>query len=164
MNATDQLLAMEEIKQLKARYFRGMDTKDWALFRSVFTDDVVVDSSRGFIPQDYRSRPIEPGAEVGPPDESMYYVGADAFVEALQGILEGVVTVHHGHTPEIEILSEEEACGTWAMEDKLRWPPGADIHTLHGYGHYYETYRKVNGRWLIKTTRLSRVRVDITHG
>ena len=29
---------IEAIKQLKARYFRLMDTKDWAGFRAVFTD------------------------------------------------------------------------------------------------------------------------------
>jgi hypothetical protein len=35
----------EAIKQLKARYFRTMDTKDWAGMRQVFTDDVVVDTT-----------------------------------------------------------------------------------------------------------------------
>ena len=36
---------IEAIKQLKARYFRTMDTKDWAAMRQVFTDDVVMDTS-----------------------------------------------------------------------------------------------------------------------
>ena len=36
---------VEEIKKLKARYFRGLDSKDWDLYASVFTDDVVVDIS-----------------------------------------------------------------------------------------------------------------------
>ena len=36
---------VEAIKQLKARYFRTMDTKDWAAMRQVFTDDVVIDTS-----------------------------------------------------------------------------------------------------------------------
>ena len=31
---------IEAIKQLKARYFRTMDTKDWAGMREVFADDV----------------------------------------------------------------------------------------------------------------------------
>ena len=30
MNPIDRLIAIEEIKQLKARYFRCVDTKDWA--------------------------------------------------------------------------------------------------------------------------------------
>ena len=36
---------IEAIKQLKARYFRTMDTKDWAGMRQVFTDDVVMDTT-----------------------------------------------------------------------------------------------------------------------
>jgi hypothetical protein len=44
MNASDHLLAIEQIKQLKARYFRCMDTKDWAGLRSVFCDDAVFDA------------------------------------------------------------------------------------------------------------------------
>ena len=34
---------VEAIKQLKARYFRTVDTKDWAGMRQVFADDVVID-------------------------------------------------------------------------------------------------------------------------
>ncbi len=34
------LWEIEQIKQLKARYFRGVDAEDWDLFRSVFTEDV----------------------------------------------------------------------------------------------------------------------------
>ena len=36
MTATDRLLAIEEIKQLKARYFRCMDQKKWDEFEAVF--------------------------------------------------------------------------------------------------------------------------------
>ena len=32
---------VEEIKKLKARYFRALDTKDWELYRSGFTEDLV---------------------------------------------------------------------------------------------------------------------------
>ena len=44
------------------------------------------------------------------------------------------------------------------MEDMLRWPNGME---MHGYGHYHETYAKVDGRWLIRTTTLTRLRVDM---
>ncbi len=129
---------IEAIKQLKARYFRTMDTKDWAAMREVFTDDVVVDttSSGGGVVE-----------------------GADAFIAFLRDIIGDVVTVHHGHMPEIELTSATSATGIWAMEDMLRWPNGME---LHGYGHYHETYEKVAGEWRIKTTTLSRLRVDVT--
>jgi hypothetical protein len=32
---------------------------------------------------------------------------------------------------------------------------------MHGYGHYHETYEKVDGRWRIKTITLTRLRVDV---
>ena len=32
---------LEAIRQLKARYFRFMDTKDWDAWRELFTDDVL---------------------------------------------------------------------------------------------------------------------------
>ena len=43
MDAAEQLLAIEEIKQLKARYFRCMDTKDWDGFGQVFAPNAVLD-------------------------------------------------------------------------------------------------------------------------
>ena len=38
-----ELEDLEQIRQLKARYFRFMDTKQWELLATVFTDDVNID-------------------------------------------------------------------------------------------------------------------------
>ena len=73
----------------------------------------------------------------------------------LRSNIEAVTTVHHGHMPEIDVTSETTATGVWAMEDIVETP--GDI--LHGYGHYWETYRKVDGKWLIETLHLTRTRV-----
>lgn len=129
---------VEAIKQLKARYFRTMDTKDWAGMRRVFADDVVMDTSSS-------------GGGV--------IAGADEFLAFLEPTLDGVVTVHHGHMPEIEVTSPTTATGIWSMEDMLRWPDGTE---MHGYGHYHETYEKVDGEWRIKTSTLTRLRADFT--
>src|SRR3546814_15174682 len=43
MTDTERLWAIEAIRALKARYFHGVDTKDAALLRSVFTDDAITD-------------------------------------------------------------------------------------------------------------------------
>ncbi len=131
---------VEAIKQLKARYCRTMDTKDWAAMRKVFADDVTVDSA-------------DSGGNVT--------TGADAFLEFLQGAIGSAVTVHHCHMPEIEITSSTAASGVWAMEDMLRWPSGME---LHGYGHYHETYEKRDGEWRISSTKLTRLRMDFTEG
>jgi uncharacterized protein (TIGR02246 family) len=127
---------VEAIKQLKARYFRTMDTKDWDGMRAVFADGVVMDTT-------------ESGGGV--------IAGADAFVAFLRETLADVVTVHHGHMPEITVTSATTATGVWAMEDHLRWPDGT---TLHGFGHYHETYEQATGDWRIATSTLTRLRMD----
>jgi hypothetical protein len=43
LSTAEQLAEIEAIKQLKARYFRLMDTKDWEGFAKVFASDVEVD-------------------------------------------------------------------------------------------------------------------------
>lgn len=129
---------LEAIRQLKARYFRTMDMKDWEGMRAVFADDVVMDTTSS-------------GGGV--------ISGADAFVAFLRVTLQDVVTVHHGHMPEIEITSPTTARGIWAMQDLLKWPNGTQ---LHGYGHYHETYEKIDGAWRIKTSTLTRLRMDFT--
>jgi hypothetical protein len=63
--------------------------------------------------------------------------------------------------PEITFTSPTTAKGIWAMEDKLRWPPGSAIREMHGYGHYVETYEKRPEGWRIKSLKLTRVRVDV---
>ena len=131
---------VEAIKQLKARYCRTMDTKDWAAMRRLFTDDVEIDTTAS-------------GGSV--------VTGADAFMAFLLDAIGDVVTVHHCHTPEIEPASETTASGVWAMEDMLRWPDGTE---LHGYGHYHERYAKVDGEWRIERSELTRLRMDFTPG
>ena len=45
MDDATALLEIEAIKQLKARYCRYLDTKDWQAWRSIFADDFVSDTS-----------------------------------------------------------------------------------------------------------------------
>ena len=128
-------LEIEQIKKLKARYFRTLDTKDWAAYRSVFTDDVVMDTSQS-------------GGSV--------IEGADSFLDFLIPALEGAVTVHQGHMPEIDLASETTATGVWALQDTIWWPDGS---VMHGYGHYHESYDKSGGEWRINSSKLTRLQV-----
>ena len=132
---------IEAIKQLKARYFRCMDTKDWDGMRQVFAPDVHIDTSG---------------------DGGGIQENVDDFMAMLRSNIEDVVTVHHGHMPEIELTSPTTATGIWAMEDHLWWPEGAPLKHLHGYGHYHETYEKgADGTWRITSLLLTRLRVDL---
>lgn len=146
MDNAERLTAIEDVKQLKARYFRCMDTKDWEGFSEQFTSDAVMDVS-GEMGSD--------GGDVG------ITRGNRAIAEFVRGAIDDVVTVHHGHMPEIDVTSPTTATGVWAMEDMLRWPDGAPLREMHGYGHYHEHYEKHDGQWRIASTRLTRLRVDV---
>lgn len=134
---------VEEIKKLKARYFRGLDSKDWDLYADVFTEDVVVDLSA-----------------MGGGYKGEVYRGRDRFMAYARG-LTLVQSVHHGHMPEIELTSATTATGVWSMEDYNLWEDGRQNH---GYGHYLETYEKTDGRWRIKTMKLSYLRLEASGG
>ena len=130
-----ELRDIESIKQLKARYFRFMDTKQWDEWQWVFTEDARLKWG---------------------PEEGQVFDGRTAIVEGVSLSLEGAVTVHHGHMPEIEILSETSARGVWAMYDWVDSP----IFELHGFGHYQEEYRCEDAVWRISSLHLTRLRVD----
>ena len=129
---------IEAIKQLKARYLRTVDLKDWDGFRDVFTEDAVWDTTSS-------------GAEV--------VIGADAIARFNQKALGDVLCIHHGHMPEIELTSPTTATGIWASEHMHRWPNGQE---LHGYGFYRETYEKSDGIWRIKSCVFTELRADWT--
>ena len=103
----------------------------------MFTEDVVIDTS-------------EAGGAI--------MSGASEFMAFLLERLDGAVTVHQGHMPEIEVTSETTATGIWALNDIVIWPNGM---RLEGYGHYHETYEKVDGEWRIKSSKLTRLHVDL---
>jgi hypothetical protein len=145
----DRLIAIEEIKLLKARYFRFVDSHDWAGLRTVFADDAV------FGPE----RPAEPGSPRAPTSpiakqfwETVRTEGGDAILHWISTSLADAASMHSGSMPEIEILTEDTARGLWAMEDIVRWPS----LTIHGHGYYRETYVRRGGVWQIKSTELVR--------
>ena len=154
MNDIDRLVATEAIKVLKARYFRGVDFKDWDLLRTVFAEDVECD---------FRGAATDPETGFNPVPEATGEIirGRQATIEAFAAAGAHFRSVHHGHMPEIEIISETSARGIWALFDMLRFREGP-LAEIAAYGHYQETYEKIAGAWRIKTTKLTRLRVDST--
>lgn len=154
MDDLQRLVAIDEIKQLKARYWRGVDLKDRALFRGVFTDNAEIDMT-------------DAGGGDAFQDQSsiLYHPKPDVFVENSLNTLKGVTTAHHGYPPEITLLSPTEATAIWPMEDHL-WADreGADIGFKHlqGFGHYYDRYVKTDAGWKIAAMTLKRSKVIIT--
>ena len=137
----EDLVAIEEIRQLKARYFHLMDQKRWDEWEDVFCEDVEIDTTQ---------------------EGSPIIHGRRAFRTYLEPLLEGVKTVHHGHTQEIALTDSRHATGTWAMEDHLWWPRERGGMHLWGTGFYFEHYRKdPDGRWRIEHLKLRRIRTEV---
>lgn len=130
MNDLERLIAIEAIKQLKARYCRYVDTKAWEEFGTLFTADAQIEF---------------PSAN--------YASSAPPWVELVKSLLDTRETMHHCHTPEITVLAGDEAVGIWAMEDRVTDPSGEDA-PRRGFGHYHERYVKRDDEWFISGLRL----------
>ena len=140
----DDLAAIEQITQLKARYFRLLDTQQWSAWGEVFAEDAVMDVSD------------DTGNE-----ETGLVRGRVRIVKAVSGMLSGARTVHHGHMPEIEIIDADHATGIWAMRDTVDFAlEGEPPRGIRGAGWYHETYERVDNVWRITSMRLERLRVD----
>jgi uncharacterized protein (TIGR02246 family) len=137
-----ELEAYVAISQVKARYCRTLDTKDWAGYADVFTEDLVMDMSQAG------------GAMIS---------GRDAAMRMVRGAVEAAYTAHQVHSPEIK-LDGDTADVVWAMQDRVVWGAerarqlGYAGHT--GYGHYHEKYVRKDGRWRIASQRLTRLHMD----
>jgi 3-phenylpropionate/cinnamic acid dioxygenase small subunit len=127
-----------DICTLKARYCRLLDTKDWAGWRALFTDDFVLDTS---------------------PAGGLRIAGADAAVAYVRSsITDDTTTTHHVHNPEI-MVTGDTATAVWAMQDRNLWPNG---RTLLGFGHYHERYRREGDPWKIAESKLTRLNTEMT--
>lgn len=125
------------IANLKARYCRCLDTKDWEGYAAVFTDDLILDTSGS---------------------GGVRIEGRDAAIAYVRSSIEQAITTHHVHTPEISI-DGNRGSGVWAMQDRNIWPNG---RKLLGFGHYHERYRRLGSEWRIAESRLTRINMEIS--
>ena len=148
MDALETLLAAEEIKALKARYCRFLDTKDWAGLAALFLDDAVLD-----ITQDTGNPPL---------------AGREAIIAQIRFAVDDAATSHQVHTPEIAFETAVRATGIWAMQDRVVWQEGKSpvpgIASITGYGQYHETYCLTVEGWQFASVRLTRFHVDMHPG
>lgn len=141
MDRVERLEAIEDIRNLKARYFRLMDTRQWDELASLFTADL----------------------KVLTPDGAIYAEGGPVYADGLRVSLERAVSCHQGLTGEIEVADANNARAIWAMQDVIEWEdrhPRFGWKSIVGRGHYHETYRKEQGAWRIATLMLTRLRLD----
>jgi ketosteroid isomerase-like protein len=132
----ERLADIEAITQLRARYTRAVDTKDWDAWRDTMTEGVVQVNDTGVTE------------------------GRDAVVAAVAAGTQDGSMVHHLLTPEIEITGPDTARGTWATEDLVRLTVRGAPFEYHGYGHYHEEYVRTADGWRVSRSEETRLRVD----
>ena len=136
-----QLSDLYEIQRLKARYFYYMDIREWDALRELFTDDMELFNETSSKPE----------------STTPTLVGADALIAYFSSSEPTKLTIHHGHTPDIEFIDADNATGIWAM---FGWSddPGRGF-AIKMYGHYHDRYvRGADGRWRIASMHLTTLR------
>ncbi len=130
----ETIAAIEEIKQLKYRYLRCLDTKDW----------------------EGLSETLSPDAASWYDSGKYSYDGREAILAFLKESLgdSRIVSRHQGHHPEIELTGDSTARGHWYLEDMVIFGNMGDGGgtELTGAAFYEDEYVKVDGRWWIART------------
>ncbi|WP_256590116.1 nuclear transport factor 2 family protein [Pseudomonas sp. DP16D-R1] len=129
------LVAIEHIKQLKARYFRGIDTCNLELLRTLLAPEVKIRF-----------------------DSPTYQLELNGLEEAMEFYRTSFTSrrfgMHNGHTPEI-VVNGDEATGLWYLNDLFI---NLDEQTmLNGSAIYEDRYVKIEGEWRILHTGYKRL-------
>ncbi|CAN7599560.1 nuclear transport factor 2 family protein [Phenylobacterium sp. LjRoot219] len=141
MSDLERLLAIEDIKLLKARRDRAVDTKDFETYYALHAPDHVSHND-GFDRWNNR----------------------DEMIVNVRRLMADNISVHHSHTPDITFDSPSRAVGIWGMEDNIFWRQDGEEHWLQGFGFYHETYEKRDGVWVFTSRQLKRTHVRTSAG
>jgi hypothetical protein len=126
---------LEDIKRVKYRYLRALDTKHWADYADTMTDDVVGDY----------------GSSLG---EEHHFTDRNSLVEYMRTSLpDSVVTEHRVTHPEITI-DGDEASGIWYLQDRVIVVEFDFM--LIGAAFYHDQYRRTPDGWKISVTGYKR--------
>ncbi len=131
-------IAEERIAILETayRYAQGLDTKDWSLYRSIFTDEIGVDFS------DYNGQPGE-------------HISADEWVARLQPLFAGLDATQHSMTNPMVTFDDSGATCRMYMQAE-HFLDANDGETGYAIGGYY-TFRFIQkaARWYIERVKLT---------
>ncbi len=123
------------ICQVKYAYFRLLDTKRFTDLGKLLTEDATTAYQSG----------------------ELRHSGRQAVVAFLQESLgdPGIVTMHNGHHPEIDLVDDGTAGGRWYLEDRVIVP--AHDYEIHGTALYQDRYVKTDEGWKISHTGYDRI-------
>ncbi|MCK0177296.1 MULTISPECIES: nuclear transport factor 2 family protein [Mycobacteriaceae] len=126
---------IDDIKQVKYRYLRALDTKHWDDFADTLTEDVVG----------------KYGESLGDTHE---FTDRESLVNFMRTSLgPEVLTEHRVNHPEITV-DGDEATATWYLQDRVIAP--AFDFMLIGAGFYHDRYRRTPDGWKISETGYDR--------
>jgi hypothetical protein len=126
---------LHAIEQLKYRYTRCLDLKNWDEFADTLTDDVVG----------------RYGESIG---EEHHFTSRDELVGFMRNSLgPEILTEHRVTHPEITV-DGDDATGIWYLQDRVIAP---DFNfMLIGAGFYHDRYRRTPDGWRISETGYDR--------
>jgi hypothetical protein len=132
----NRLKDIEAVKRTKHQYWRCFDTADIPGMTEVLHPDVTLSVVAGIY--------------------SMVLKGRDQYLQMVRlGAHADMISHHNGHHPEIDLISETEAIGTWYLYDDLfEFRRGM---RLFGTAFYRDKYIKTNGRWQIWYSQFHRL-------
>jgi hypothetical protein len=141
----NQLEEKEMIRTRKAQYCRFLDTKQFEQWEKLFNPGAKIT----FYGVDSRVL--------------MSFDSFEAFASLTRDLFATAQTIHQVHNSEIEFKSDTEASAIWSMEDWHIYAPvdGNPSKTLHGYGHYHETWKLIDGAWVIASIELRRTILEL---
>jgi hypothetical protein len=139
----EQMNDLEAIRQLKARYFRLMDTQQFDTWGTCFVADITAHYEG--VPR--ASADLALDIEVK---------GRDELVAGIKELMTGAQSIHQGYMPEISLTGAGSAQAIWSMYDQVRLP----TCIFQGWGHYHEQYAKEDGEWRIKAIHLTRLHTE----
>ena len=114
---------IDQIRQLKSRYFHCLDSKDWEGLGMIFSTDAIFDARLA-------TSVAVAGGDTLHGDPTWYAEGRDDVVAFIRRVVEHTVTAHHGHDHEVEILSDTHARGIVALEDWIWGSSGTRLNIL----------------------------------
>lgn len=126
---------LENLKRVKYRYLRAMDTKHWDDFADTLTVDVVGDF----------------GSSMG---QRHHFTDRDSLVEYMRTAMPAnVITEHRVTHPEITI-DGDQASGIWYLQDRVI--VAEFDFMLIGAAFYQDKYRRTPDGWKISATGYKR--------
>ena len=120
---------------LKHAYFRHLDLKEFDQLEALFTE----------------------GATASYQDGASSFAGREAIMEFLRTSMatHDLISMHHGHHPELRSIDDDHAEGTWYLVDRVILPKMD--YEIGGTAFYADRYERVGGRWRIAHTGYERV-------